>query len=58
LYHRYVAARGLDEYYAIEEDLLTGKGDTAAVMGLLQVRLALFHDVILQSEHGYIYDSR
>ena len=30
-----IKARGLDEYCAIEEDLLVGKGDKAAVMGLL-----------------------
>ena len=30
-----IKTRGLDEYCAIEEDLLVGKGDKAAVMGLL-----------------------
>jgi len=33
---RCIKQRGLDEYYAIEEDLLVGKGDKASVMSLLQ----------------------
>ena len=54
-----IKARGLDEYYAIEEDLLTGKGDKAAVMGLLaatgrgtpedKLRLAIIH-IMAQTE--------
>ena len=32
----HIKNRGLDEYFALEEDLLAGKGDKAAVMGLLQ----------------------
>lgn len=31
-----IKQRGLDEYYAIEEDLLVGKGDKVSVMSLLQ----------------------
>lgn len=31
-----IKQRGLDEYYAIEEDLLVGKGDKPSVMSLLQ----------------------
>lgn len=32
----HIKNRGLDEYFALEEDLLAGKGDKTAVMGLLQ----------------------
>ena len=31
-----IKQRGLDEYYAVEEDLLVGKGDKPSVMSLLQ----------------------
>ena len=31
-----IKQRGLDEYYAVEEDLLAGKGDKPSVMSLLQ----------------------
>ena len=30
-----IKQRGLDEYHVVEEDLLAGKGDAAAIMGLL-----------------------
>eukprot|EP00878_Enallax_costatus_P039419 GHUV01045109.1.p1 GENE.GHUV01045109.1~~GHUV01045109.1.p1 ORF type:complete len:111 (-),score=17.98 GHUV01045109.1:150-482(-) len=33
--------RGLDGFYNLEEDLLTGKADTGALIKLLQVRVCL-----------------
>lgn len=32
-----IKSRGLDGFYNLEEDLLTGKADTAALIKLLQV---------------------
>lgn len=32
-----IKARGLDQYYNLEEDMLAGKADTAAMLRLIQV---------------------
>lgn len=41
-----IKGRGLDGFYNLEEDLLTGKGDSAGLLKLLQVR----RDVRLQAD--------
>jgi hypothetical protein len=39
--------RGLDGFYNLEEDLLTGKADTPGLMKLLQVRICRVWGVLV-----------
>jgi hypothetical protein len=65
-----IKQRGLDEYHVVEEDLLAGKGDAAAIMGLLdatgrgtpedKLRLAIVRACAssrLRQQHGNDYEA-
>jgi hypothetical protein len=48
-----IKGRGLDGFYNLEEDLLTGKGDMPGLMKLLQVRAKWLHKLhILRGLHA------